>query len=123
MRELDEPLNKTLRMAGFLLIIFLGLYIFGYRPKFSLGVAVGTAASIWSGYFLGVRMRRLHEVTTRQAFAFMQASFFLRFGLIVLILYMASRLPWLDLVGVALGVFTVPVFFIYQVIKTNERGD
>ncbi|MFA7467869.1 MAG: ATP synthase subunit I [Desulfotomaculaceae bacterium] len=122
MRELDVPLTKTLRIAGFLLIMFLVLYVFGYRSGLSLGAAVGTAVSIWSGYFLGARMKRVSEVPASQAFAFMLAGFFLRFGLVVLALYMAFRLPWLDLPGVALGIFTVPVIFISQVVKMNRKG-
>jgi len=116
MREFDLVLRKTFLFAGFLVVFIAVLVILGYRTPVLLGGLTGTAVSIWSGFFLASRLKKMPSQKPQTARASMQVGFVFRFGLILATLYAASRLEWLSIFGVALGIFTVPVIFTWIVI-------
>lgn len=109
MRDFELLVKKTFILAGFLLVVVGMIILLGYRTPVLLGGLTGTAVSIWSGFFLAARLKKMPSQKPQTARASMQVGFVFRFGLILAVLYLASRVDWLSITGVALGIFAVPV--------------
>ena len=109
-------------------IICLGLMLFSFFAgdplKFVLGVLFGGIYSILNFRLMKVSFEKAIKMPSDGAQKYIQTRYFLRFFISGVVIYMAVITPWLNIIGVLLGLSAVKgsVLFNKVLLKENVSG-
>jgi len=99
---------KVMIGAGF---ISLGLMLFAFTTaepiKYMLGVFFGGLYSILSFRLLKLDIEKAIKMPSAKAQSYFQTRYFLRFLITGVVIYVALINPWLNIIGVLLGLLAV----------------
>ncbi|WP_027364374.1 ATP synthase subunit I [Desulfotruncus alcoholivorax] len=108
-RDIDLQYARTTRITALIAVLTLPGLIVNPGDTLILGFIVGSVAGIVNCYFLVRRMRMLVELVLqknagqKQAKMFMRAGFYPRLGMIVAVIYLASKVDFINVYGVGAG--------------------
>ncbi|MCF8011261.1 MAG: ATP synthase subunit I [Clostridiales bacterium] len=107
--DLNTQFSRGARLTIAVLAVCSSGYLFKVIPNvFISGIIVGGVTSILNAYFLKNRLKMLVDFQKAQARVFLRQNYYLRFLLIIVVLFFASRVDLLSILGVGAGLMLVP---------------
>lgn len=108
-RDIELQYVRTTRITALVAALTLPGLLVNPGDALILGFIVGSIIGIINCYFLVKRMRMLVELILKQnadqkqAKMFMRSGFYPRLGMIVAVIYFASKIDFIDVYGVGAG--------------------
>jgi len=108
-RDIELQYVRTTRITALVAALTLPGLLVNPGDALILGFIVGSIIGIINCYFLVKRMRMLVELILKQnadqkqAKMFMRSGFYPRLGMIVAVIYFASKIDFIDIYGVGAG--------------------
>lgn len=119
--DINKQFSRSARLTLFVLAAAgLGLVKDAADP-FIWGLIAGGLASILNAYFLRNRLLGLAEMGKEQAKASLRQNFTTRMGLVVAVVFFASRVDFLSIYGVGAGLLLVPCLTVIDAAVTLYR--
>ena len=109
-RDIKLQYVRTTRITAVIAVLTLPGLIINPGDTLILGFIVGCIVGIINCFFLVKRMRMLEELILRknadqkQAKMFMRSGFYPRLGMIVAVIYLSTRIAFIDVYGVGAGI-------------------
>jgi len=117
-RSLKQQFTRTARVMGLLgALALVGMFLYPGEPLFP-GFVAGALFGVLNIFFLTRRISTLADLMLKQkvgakkAKAFMQAGVWSRFGMVVAICFLASRVDFLSVAGVGAGLLLPTVITV-----------
>ncbi|MBU4542121.1 MAG: ATP synthase subunit I [Firmicutes bacterium] len=109
-------------------VVCLGLMLFAFFASdplfFVLGVLFGGAYSILNFRFMQLTFDKAMKIPSARAQKYVQTRYFLRYLLTGVVIYVAIINPWLNIVGVILGLVAVKISVLINttVSKASKKN-
>lgn len=105
-------------------LVGLGFMVFGFAAadpqKYMLGVFVGSLCSILNFKVLQLTCKKAIKMPSGQVPGYLQTRYFLRYLATGVIIYIAIINPWLNIIGVLLGLIATKVSIYVTQIFSNK---
>lgn len=106
--------------------ICLGLMLFGFWASdplfFVLGVLFGGAYSILNFRFMQLTFDKAMKMPSARAQKYVQTRYFLRYLLTGVVIYAAIINPWVNIVGVLLGLIAVKISVLINTTVSKKTS-
>ncbi len=106
-------------------LICLGLMLFGFLTKdplaFALGVLFGGAYSILNFRLMQLTFDKAMKMPSARAQKYVQTRYFLRYLITGVVIYVAIINPWVNIVGVLLGLIAVKISVLINTTVSKKK--
>lgn len=122
-----DPVRSTvfqLAMASVVLngIVAASSIVWSSKPlAFSLGIFFGTAIGILNFYELALTLNKSVNMTPGKASQYASLKYFMRFMVTAVVIFIAIRSPYLDVLGTAFGLVSIK-FVVFAMNLLNKKS-
>ncbi|MDD3307293.1 MAG: ATP synthase subunit I [Acetobacterium sp.] len=106
-------------------LVSLGLMLFGFLTKdplaFALGVLFGGAYSILNFRLMQLTFDKAMKMPSARAQKYVQTRYFLRYLLTGVVIYVAIINPWVNIIGVLLGLVAVKISVLINTTVSKKN--
>ncbi len=106
-------------------LVSLGLMLFGFLTKdplaFALGVLFGGAYSVLNFRLMQLTFDKAMKMPSARAQKYVQTRYFLRYLLTGVVIYVAIINPWVNIIGVLLGLVAVKISVLINTTVSKKN--
>lgn len=121
LRDIEHQFARTIRFTVLILAVSCAGLFWNPRDPVIWGFVVGGLVGILNAFFLVRRMRRMVELREDKARAYMRHNFYTRMGLVIAVVFFASRVDFLSVYGVGAGLLLVSCVTVVDAVVTLNR--
>lgn len=127
MNGLSADLRKTVSLAAAVIgavICVVSLFFTDSKGPMVLGVVTGTSVSIINFNIMALAGEKAIELPPEKARVKMTVNYLIRYGLYIVVLIVAFKVSFFNVVGTVLGFFTsILALYLTQVLNTPGNRD
>lgn len=106
-------------------LVSLGLMLFGFLTKdplaFALGVLFGGAYSVLNFRLMQLTFDKAMKMPSARAQKYVQTRYFLRYLITGVVIYVAIINPWVNIIGVLLGLVAVKISVLINTTVSKKN--
>lgn len=124
MQDLDfnGQLARSLKISGIFMALLCLMLILRPGDSIIWGLWVGVATGMASAFFLGKRVQRAEGMDIDQAKIQIMVGIVFRLLFIIAVLFVVSKIGWINLFATAAGIFVVHGVFLVRTLLLNGAG-
>lgn len=127
MNGLSADLRKTVSLAAAVIgavICVVSVFVTDSKGPMALGVVIGTCVSIINFNIMALAGEKAIELPPEKARVKMTINYLIRYGLYIVVLIVAFKVSFFNVVGTVLGFFTsILALYLTQVLNTPGNRD
>lgn len=127
MNGLSADLRKTVSIAAAVIgavICVVSIFVTDSRGPMAAGVVLGTVVSIINFNIMALAGEKAIDFSPEKARTKMTVNYLLRYGIYILVLIIAFKVSFINVVGTVLGFFTsILALYLTQVLNTPGNRD
>lgn len=127
MNGLSAELRKTVSLAAAVIgavICVVAVIIADNKMPMALGVIIGTCVSILNFNIMALAGEKAIELSAEKAKGKMTVSYLIRYGIYILVLIAAFKIPVFSVAGTVMGFFTsILALYLTQILNTSGNRD
>lgn len=127
MNGLSADLRKTVSLAAAVIgavVCVVSLFFTDSKGPMALGVVTGTCVSIINFNIMALAGEKAIELPPEKARVKMTVNYLIRYGLYIVVLIVAFKVSFFNVVGTVLGFFTsILALYLTQVLNTPGNRD
>lgn len=126
MSEQKPMVNLLLRNVAIILLVALvfGLFIVENKMAYTFGIIIGGAATVVKVFMMENTMEKAVLKQPHEATNYVRAQFMLRYIITFLVLFIGVYTPYISLIGLGIGVFSLkPAAYIQGLLEPPVPQD